>query len=247
MMTRHIFLSTLLAASIVVSSLTMAAAVSTMTAGDLKALQQAKIPVIVISIGSRELFDRLHIEGAIHLPVGDIRKVAFPPEAKIVLYPSGFGSQRTRNAGAELMVKGYQNVSILQGALATWKAAGIPLSGPGAADPALNPVSSAIPVRQLLQAINDQDDFLLVDVRSPDAFRAGHAQAAINVSLRDITTASTSWTKSKWIVVYDDGRGPVQAAMSALYRAGFTSVGYVRGGYTAIVAETPRPHNAKVN
>lgn len=237
---RPIFSSILLIASIAVSSVTMAAVVSPMTADALNALQQAKSPVIVISLGSREWFDRLHIEGAIHLSAGEITKVAFPLETKIVLYPSGFGSYQTRDAGAVLITKGYQNVSILQGAWEGWKSAGIPLTGPSAIDAVPHLAVSAIPARQLLQAIKDQDEFLLVDVRSPDAFQAGHAQGAINVSLRDLPSVSTSWTKSKWVVVYDDGRGLAQAALSTLQRAGFASVGYVRGGYAAVLAETPR-------
>ena len=58
--------------------------------------------------------------------------------------------------------------------------------------------------------------------------------------MRDLPSVSTSWTKSKWVVVYDDGRGLAQAALSTLQRAGFASVGYVRGGYAAVLAETPR-------
>lgn len=243
MRTRYTFLSSIFTAfiaSLAWSSPTMAAAVSPMTAEELKALQQTQVPVIVISVGSRELFDRRHIEGAIHLSLDDIKKVAFPPETKIVLYPSGFGSQGLREAGAALVAKGYPNVSSLQGGLEGWKSAGIPLSGPQISDPVTHLRLSAITARHLMQAIRDQDDFMLVDVRGPDAFQSGHAQGAINVSPRDLDAASASWTKSKWVVVYDDGRGLAQAALSTLHRSGFTAVGYVRGGYPAVVAETPR-------
>lgn len=226
-------------ASMALSSPTMAA-LSSMSAEELKALQQSQTPVIVISVGSRELFDRRHIEGAIHLSLGEIKKVAFPLETKIVLYPSGFGSQHLREAGAALVAKGYQNVLSLQGGLEYGKAAGIPLSGPQISDPVTNLRLSAITARHLMLAIRDQDDFVLVDVRSPDVFQKGHAQGAINVSMRDLDAVSASWTKSKWVVVYDDGRGLAQAALSTLYRSGFTAVGYVRGGYPAVVAETSR-------
>jgi rhodanese-related sulfurtransferase len=240
MIPRNFFLGILLAAWVVVPQLVLAANISSMTADTLKALQQANTPVILINIGPRELFDRLHIQGAIHIPRGGIEKVTFPTEAKIVLYRTGFGSLGVREAAAALIAKGYQDVSILQGEAQTWKSAGIPLIGPGSS-PVPNPALSAIPARQLLQAINDQEEFVLVDVRSPEAYLAGHVQGAINVSPRDVSTASTSWAKIKWIVVYDDGRGLAQSVMSSLHRAGFASVGYVRGGYQATVAETARP------
>lgn len=240
MKTHPRFLGCIFIANMALSSLTTAATVSPTTAEELKVLQQTQVPVIVISVGSRELFDRWHIEGAIHLSLDEIKKVTFPQEIKIVLYPSGFGSQRLREAGAAFVAKGYQNVSSLQGGLESWKPAGIPLSGPQISDPVTNLRLSAITARHLMQAIRDQDDFVLVDVRSPDVFQKGHTQGAINVSMRDLDATSASWTKSKWIVVYDDGRGLAQAALSSLYRLGFTAVGYVRGGYPAVVAETPR-------
>lgn len=243
MRTRYTFLSNIFTAfmvSMALSSPTMAAAVSLMTAEELKALQQTQIPVIVISVGSREIFDRWHIEGAIHLSLDEIKKVAFPLETKIVLYTSGFGSQRLREAGAALVAKGYQNVSRLQGGLESWKSAGIPLSRQLINDPVAQLRLSTITARHLMQAIQDQDDFVLVDVRSPDVFQNGHAQGAINASIRDLDATSASWAKSKWVVVYDDGRGLAQAALSTLYRLGFIAVGYVRGGYPAVVAETPQ-------
>lgn len=60
-----------------------------------------------------------------------------------------------------------------------------------------------IPVDQAKAAF-DAGEAIIVDVRSPEAFAAGHAKGAINISLGVFETdmSNLPFTKDQWIITY---------------------------------------------
>jgi rhodanese-related sulfurtransferase len=72
----------------------------------------------VIDLRSRQDFDQLHIPGATHMTLDDVRREPIPLSARVVLYADD-DDQATRG-GALLRTRGYENVATLRGGISAW-------------------------------------------------------------------------------------------------------------------------------
>jgi rhodanese-related sulfurtransferase len=87
---------------------------------------------------------------------------------------------------------------------------------------------------QATQLIN-REDALLVDVRDPGEYGAGHALGAKNVPVARIDDGGNDLAKKKDrpLVVYCDGGDRAAKAAAALRKQGFTRVACLAGGIGA--------------
>lgn len=80
-------------------------------------------------------------------------------------------------------------------------------------------------------ALMNQEDALLLDVRSTDEYARGHVAQAKNVPAESLATRAAEFASSKCIVVMDaDGKSAGKAA-AALRTAGAARVVILDGGY----------------
>ena len=87
---------------------------------------------------------------------------------------------------------------------------------------------------QATQLIN-REDALVVDVREPNEFAAGHVLGAKNVPLAKLDASGAELTKKKErpVIVYCDSGERSAKALTALKKHGFTRVANLSGGMGA--------------
>ena len=81
----------------------------------------------------------------------------------------------------------------------------------------------------------NREEALVVDVREPNEFAAGHVLGAKNVPLArlDASAAELAKRKERPVIVYCDGGERSAKALSALKKQGFTRVANLSGGIGA--------------
>jgi rhodanese-related sulfurtransferase len=79
----------------------------------------------------------------------------------------------------------------------------------------------------------NREDALVVDVRDPGEYGAGHILGAKNVPLSRLNDAGVGKRKERPVIVYDEGGERSSKAVSALKKQGFTRVVNLTGGLRA--------------
>ncbi len=110
------------------------------------------------------------------------------------------------------------------------------------ADPAPATAASAESVSQadLLARIERKDpDLVVLDVRTPAEFAAGHVPGARNISHDQLSSrlAELSPLRDKQVVLYCRSGRRTQLAADLLHTAGFTRLAHLEGDYLAWEAE----------
>jgi rhodanese-related sulfurtransferase len=92
---------------------------------------------------------------------------------------------------------------------------------------------ASISPQELIRLVNQ--GALVLDLRSPEQYQAGHVAGARQMSGEQILKASESLKKhkEKHVVVYDDSGSVGAAAVRQLAAQGFTKVFALRGGLAA--------------
>ena len=163
-------------------------------------------PVLLIDVRPAEMFEAGHIPGAMQIdpeavadpdapvegalkPVGELAEMlaglGVTPEARIVYYDDVGGFHAARMFWLTEYL-GHQNVSLLDGGLSAWRAAGgtvvpgptLPAE-PGAFTPA--PMPRRIASADWILERRDAPDVVIVDVRPASAFAKGHIPWAVNI------------------------------------------------------------------
>ena len=100
--------------------------------------------------------------------------------------------------------------------------------------PALMPKGKRASPQQVVQMIN-RGKTVLVDVRTPEEFAAGHLRDAKNIPLADFATRVGELDKSKGksIVIVCQTGARADKALGLLQKAGFDDVVGLEGGMTA--------------
>lgn len=103
------------------------------SAGQLSALVRAGRPPIIVDVLPPESYLASHVQGAINIPVGEIKtlapKVLPDRTAPVVVYCGSFKCGASVKAALALKELGYTNVLDFKGGLAGWKEAKLPLGG----------------------------------------------------------------------------------------------------------------------
>lgn len=93
------------------------------------------------------------------------------------------------------------------------------------------------PINEFLD--NNHEDFVLVDVRTPEEFGQGHLNNARNINLFDVEFAQkfAKIAKDETIYVYCKVGGRSTKAQKKLISLGYTHVVNLEGGYDAVIAK----------
>ena len=87
----------------------------------------------IIDIRDRAAFNGRHVRGAIAMPTSELvnlAKVSLEYDRDIYIY--GDTDEDAIAAASQLRIAGFQNVSVLRGGVAAWKAAGFPVEATSA-------------------------------------------------------------------------------------------------------------------
>jgi len=93
---------------------------------------------------------------------------------------------------------------------------------------------SSKPITEVSQ--NEMDNVILVDVRTPEEFEAGHLENAKNINWHDANFAQQfeAVGKEETIYVYCKKGGRSASAQEKLKSLGYTNVVNLEGGYDAV-------------
>ena len=171
------------------------------------------------------------IPGAVCLPCDDDRGKPFfsslPKVAKIVFYTAYQPLDQNCSLIREASSAGFTDLFILEGGLVSWRKAGNPVVSdkriPRVADYAVKP-------RNLSEWQKKAKNPLLIDIRSPEAFSAGHLDGAVNFPLTRLHVQYADIPLDRTLLIVDeDGRAGFLAA-SYLARKGFMNASRLQGG-----------------
>ena len=165
--------------------------------------------MVVIDVRAREKFEQGHIPGARHLDPNAVVAVAAPiegalkPESeladiigrlgvsaghRVVLYDDMNGFHAARMFWV-LEYLGHQNVALLNGGLAAWRAAGGPEETEDHETAAAMFTPSLMPRRKAtadyIMAHQHEPTNVVIDVRPPGLFEKGHIPWAVNIPWSD--------------------------------------------------------------
>jgi len=146
--------------------------------------------VLIDSRPKRKKYDKGHIPGAISIPDSQFAKMADQlPQDKsktLVFYCGGFKCRLSHKSAKKAIDLGYTTVKVYAAGYPAWKAA-YGTGGAGSATMAATKVKAgaeegSIDTATFTKMVNENPDrMMLVDVRDPDEFTAGHFKTAVNI------------------------------------------------------------------
>jgi hydroxyacylglutathione hydrolase len=180
---------------------------------------------IVLDVRPASSFGAGHVPGSAHIGLGgqfaSWAGTVLPPGAPIVLVTEDEG--QVAEAQLRLARVGLETVAgFLEGGVAAWDAAGLPLT-----------TTEQVGVDELAARIAEGDAGQIVDVRRPGEWAAGHIASAVHVPLNELASRSGEIDRSRPIHVICAGGYRSSIAASLLERAGFHAPINVVGGMTA--------------
>jgi thiosulfate sulfurtransferase len=150
-----------------------------------------------------------HLAGAMSLPMSQVASVtaALPPGALTIVYDQngstsaaagqalhagGLAAVYALRGGLDLWQKSYGSVRVVAGTGASWSF----LDASGARAYSTSGTVSQYDVSQLLS------DYVLIDLRSPSSFAAGHIAGALNLSETEISAFIDTLPRATPVIVY---------------------------------------------
>lgn len=211
------------------SGLALAAGSRFIDPEEVRQMQLADEPLLLVDARTQQEFAAGHIEGAVSMPVFSLRHREFPPDLLVVVYDDGVGSVEAEEAGDALQAAGHADWRILEGGLLAWDELRYPAVRPrGLVDTPLVPLITPEKLERLMQARHTA--LTVIDLRSDEEFRAGKLPGAIRRDVKDLERGTKDISTDGIVVVYDDGTGKDREAAEKLRRAGYT-VRILFGGY----------------
>jgi rhodanese-related sulfurtransferase len=145
------------------------------------------------------------------------------PTSPIVTYCAG--GYRSQVAASVLAEAGFTDVADLLGGYLAWATAGLPISKPGeVTEVGPTPQVSARSAHRLVEA-----GALLLDVREPDEWHAGHAPGAALMPMALVRGRQAELPRDRRIVVMCRSGGRSAAVTDSLLAAGFDAVNLAGG------------------
>ena len=181
------------------------------------------------------------LAGALEIPLAALTDSldALDRKRPVVVYCAG--GYRSSIAASVLRAAGFDDVSDLLGGYGAWEGAGLPVSHEGGGSTAGEEAGTAMamtrgPAVPEMTATEAADAVaagaVLLDVREPDEWEAGHAPAAVHVPMAQVQARSGELAADRRIVAVCRSGGRSAAVTEALLAWGFDAVN-VAGGMRA--------------
>ncbi len=182
----------------------------------------AQRDAMIIDTRSAAAYAKAHIPGSISIAFRDVFAVwlgwVVPANVRLLFVADDLPIERLLD---ECLLVGYEQFAgVLEGGLASWEAAGLPVMRTGMVSPS--------EARGLLL-----DGASALDVREPDEYRSGHIPEAVHVPLGQIARHLDDIPNDRPIVAYCGHGERAATAISLLERAGRTTLLNLDGGIDA--------------
>lgn len=166
-----------------------------------------------------------HIPGSLHISLtGQFASWAgsmIRPDVPIILVAEEV--ERVREARTRLARVGLEKVSgYLEGGLLAWHNAGLPVAQ-----------IEQIAVEELHHRVAEKSVDMVVDVRKPSEWNAGHIAEAVHLPLHHLSEAAEPMNRDARVAVICAGGFRSSIATSLLEQMGFRNISNVVGGMTA--------------
>lgn len=196
-------------------------------------LENAGVPLI--DVGDQSDFDHHHIEGAVRRPLTDLATSGFAGMQKIVVYDSGFGAVYSDAAQPVLNSFG-ERLLVVKGGLVAWERSGLPVTSlkDHITDLKCKPISAA----ELRLALDQLDDFVVVDLRRKEDYEAVHIRGAVWAMPPDLEKLYKQEGKNKWVIFYNQSGFGAELSAVDFMRQGVRHCGHLIGGYDAWAGRT---------
>ena len=185
----------------------------------------------LIDLREPEAFATGHLIGAINVQPEDLADwTAFLPKDTLILLIDQAG-EAAPGAADELAAAGYAQTRFVTGGMSWWVHVygtdylldvSNPLSGQAASGTSSGLALQIADMKYLFYG--------LIDVRSPDAYNAGHLAGAINIPFLEIQDWLDILPKDAPIFLYDEAGTDADAAVQVLLNAGFNEARSLLGG-----------------
>ena len=86
-----------------------------------------------------------------------------------------------------------------------------------------------------IRLINNNDDILIIDIRTEADYKAGHIRGAKNAPLKDFASAVEKFSehKDKSVLIYCNSGNTTTRAIKLLKKAGYEKINNLEGGIAA--------------
>ena len=220
-----LFIRRLLTTALAFLFLPLSAAAPLTTCDQLRTLQLNKSSFILLDVRPPEQFTKGHIQNALNIPAADVGTNDLPKK-HIIIYCDEHPCPLTESSAQKLQVLNY-DVSILDGGLNAWLKRGYPLtSQTNSPSRAKHPKLTAKYLRRHLK------DSLLIDVRPPLEYSAGHLPGAKNFPLENLDPSQFTTNNNTPLIIYDRLSSRSSKAVQKLSQAGL-NVQELSGGVAA--------------
>lgn len=191
------------------------------------------VGVPLIDVGDQSDFDRYQIEGAVRRPLTEMK--TFAGMQKIVVYDSGFGAVYSDAAQPVLNSLG-DKLLVVKGGLVAWERSGLPVSGLN--DPISDLKCKPISAAELRRALDQLDDFVVVDLRRKEDYDAVHIRGAVWAMPPDLEKLYKQDGKNKWVIFYNQSGFGAELSGIDFMKQGVRHCGHLIGGYDAWAGRT---------
>jgi len=195
----------------------------------------------MIDVRSPDAYEEGHLIGALNVPIEELPgwAVRIPGDLFLVVYDAD--GSRVEEAVSILRARGVRDAWGLRGGLEAWRTAfpdhyeisGAPIRG----EEFLSPMSASTAAvtsdgSHSLVTVHDlfRWFYVLVDLRSPDAFAAGHIAGAISIPAAGVEEAAKWLPPYAAIVFYDEDGSESDAIAQRFIDAGFSRAKSLLGG-----------------
>ena len=188
--------------------------------------------MLLIDVRDAAAYTDNHFIGAINIPANELvnRMASLQKNARIIVYDQA--GEAADAAVQTLLNAGYMSSFYLQGGMGRWVDVQDDryLVNVTPLPPASGGVSVGSSGRPYSQTSLKSEFYVLIDLRSADAYAAGHLAGAINISTAELPQWLDRFPQEKRVIVYDDDSTLTVAAYQVLVNAGFAQPLILLGG-----------------
>lgn len=190
-----------------------------------------EMPFVLLDARSQNDAEKAFIKGAVTFPSVDEKTLKNLPKkevkAPIFVYDAD-GKGNAQAVAQGIVQAGYAPVLVVEGGLAAWQKAGLPVEkGTLAAKAAYTPKPKAGEIsidnfKKLIAAI--PPDTIVIDVRLPEEVKEGAIAGAVNIPAAEVDQNLARLPKEKRIVTYCNTGTQAEMAYHTLKGKGYTNV-----------------------